>query len=110
LRPVSLDDTDVRLTPTEIDRLLIFTAAELARRRLERGVRLNHPEAVALISSEIIEAARDGLTYDEAAERGRTVLTRGQVMDGVAEMLESLSVEAVFPDGSKLIQLARPIT
>jgi urease subunit gamma len=99
----------VRLTPTEIDRLLIFTAGEAARRRLERGVRLNHPEAVALICSTVIEAARDGAGYDEAVARGAGALTREQVMDGVPEMLESCSVEAVFPDGTKLVQLVRPI-
>jgi urease subunit gamma len=100
----------VRLTPTEVDRLLIFTAAEVARRRLARGVLLNHPEAVALISWEVIEAARDGLTYDEATERGRSVLTGDQVIDGVADMLDSISIEAVFPDGTKLIHLTRPIS
>jgi urease subunit gamma len=100
----------VRLTPTEVDRLLIFTAAEVARRRLARGVLLNHPEAVALISWEVIEAARDGLSYDEATELGRSVLTGDQVIDGVAEMLDSISIEAVFPDGTKLIHLARPIS
>jgi urease subunit gamma len=100
----------MKLTPTEIDRLLIFTAGEVARRRLARGVLLNHPEAVALIASEVIEAARDGATYDEAVARATSLLTRSQVIDGVAEMLDSVSVEAVFRDGTKLIQLARPIS
>jgi urease gamma subunit len=100
----------LKLTPTEIDRLLIFTAGEVARRRLARGVLLNHPEAVALISSEVIEAARDGATYEEAVAQASSLLDRSQVIEGVAEMLDSLSVEAVFRDGTKLIQLARPIS
>jgi urease gamma subunit len=100
----------MRLTPTEVDRLLLFTAAEIARRRRGRGLQLNHPEAVALIASEVIEAARDGASFDEAVERGHQVLTRKDVLDGVDEMVDVLSVEAVFPDGSKVVQLVRPIT
>jgi urease subunit gamma/beta len=99
----------MRLTPTEIDRLLIFTAAQVARGRLARGLALNHPEAVALIASEVIEAARDGVDYDTAVERGRSALRVDQVLDGVADMVDSVSVEAVFADGTKLVQLARPI-
>lgn len=100
----------MRLTPTEIDRLLISTAASLARRRMARGLQLNHPEAVAVLCDEVIEAARDGATYDEAVERARHVLTRKDVLEGVDEMVDVVSVEAVFPDGSKVIHLVRPIS
>ena len=98
----------MRLTPKEQDRLLLFTAAELARRRRARGLRLNHPEAVALICDEMLEAARDGESYEEACRRG-AFLRREDVMEGVPEMLVGLQVEALFPDGTRLIVLDRPI-
>jgi urease gamma subunit len=99
----------MRLTPRELERLQLFSAAELARKRRARGVRLNYPEAVALICDEIIEAARDGKTMEEAAEVATTVLRRADVMDGVAEMLDKLQVEAMFADGVKLVTLYDPI-
>jgi urease gamma subunit len=100
----------MRLTPTEMDRLLIFTAGQVARTRLARGLALNHPEAVAYICSEIIEAARDGADYDTVVERAKTALRPDQVLDGVPDMLDSISVEAVFADGTKLVQIPRPIS
>jgi urease gamma subunit len=99
----------MRLTPRELERLQLFSAAELARRRRARGVKLNYPEAVALICDEISEAARDGRTMQEAMEVGSTVLRRADVMDGVAEMLDKLQVEALFTDGMKLVTLYDPI-
>jgi urease gamma subunit len=99
----------MRLTPRELERLQLFAAAELARRRRARGVKLNYPEAVALICDEIIEAARDGKTMEEAVEVAITVLTRADVMDGVAEMLDKLQVEAMFADGVKLVTVYDPI-
>ena len=99
----------MRLTPRELERLQLFSAAELARRRRARGVKLNYPEAVALICDEIIEAARDGKTMAEAMEMAITVLSRADVMDGVAEMLDKLQVEAMFADGMKLVTLYDPI-
>jgi urease gamma subunit len=99
----------VRLTPREEDRLRIFTAAELARRRRGRGLRLNHPEAVALICDELLEAARDGLPYPDVLELGSRVIGRDDVMEGVAEMIPFLQVEAVFADGSKLLTVHQPI-
>ena len=99
----------MRLTPRELERLQLFSAAELARRRRARGVTLNYPEAVALICDEIIEAARDGKTMAEAMEIAITVLRRADVMDGVAEMLDKLQVEAMFADGMKLVTLYDPI-
>jgi urease gamma subunit len=99
----------MRLTPRELERLQLFSAAELARKRRARGVKLNYPEAVALISDEIIEAARDGKTMAEAMEMAITVLRRADVMDGVAEMLDKLQVEAMFEDGMKLVTLYDPI-
>ncbi len=98
----------MRLTPKEQDRLLVFTAAELARRRRARGLKLNHPEAVALICDEVLEAARDGVSYEEACVRG-ALLCRDDVMEGVPEMLAGMQVEALFPEGTKLIVLDRPI-
>jgi urease gamma subunit len=95
----------VRLTPRELERLQLFSAAELARKRRARGVKLNYPEAVALICDELIEAARDGRTMQEAMEVATTVLRRAEVMDGVAEMLDKLQVEAMFTDGMKLVTL-----
>jgi urease subunit gamma len=99
----------VNLTPREKDKLLITMAAMVARRRLERGVRLNHPEAVALISDFILEGARDGRTVAELMEAGARVLRRHQVMDGVPEMIHDVQVEATFPDGTKLVTVHRPI-
>jgi urease subunit gamma len=97
------------LTPREKDKLLIAMAAIVARRRLERGLKLNHPEAVALISDFIMEGARDGRTVAEMMETGAHVVTRAQVMDGVAEMIHDIQVEATFPDGSKLVTVHKPI-
>jgi len=99
----------MRLTPRELERLQLFSAAELARKRRARGVTLNYPEAVALICDEIIEAARDGKTMSEAMQIGTTVLRRGDVMDGVVEMLDKLQVEAMFDDGMKLVTVYSPI-
>jgi urease subunit gamma len=99
----------VNLTPREKDKLLIAMAAMVARRRLERGVRLNHPEAVALISDFILEGARDGRTVAELMEAGARVLRRHQVMDGVPEMIHDVQVEATFPDGTKLVTVHDPI-
>ena len=99
----------MRLTPRELERLQLFSAAELARRRRARGVKLNYPEAVALICDEIIEAARDDKTMAAAMEMAITVLRRADVMDGVAEMLDKLQVEAMFADGMKLVTLYDPI-
>jgi urease gamma subunit len=99
----------MRLTPRELERLQLFSAAELARKRRARGVKLNYPEAVALICDEIIEAARDGKTMQEAVEVAGTILRRADVMNGVAEMLDKLQVEAMFADGMKLVTLYDPI-
>ncbi len=97
------------LTPREKDKLLLFTAALLAERRLARGLRLNHPEAVALISAFILEGARDGETVAHLMEAGRHVLRRDQVMEGVPEMISDVQVEATFPDGTKLVTVHDPI-
>jgi urease subunit gamma len=97
------------LTPREKDKLLIAMAAMVARRRLERGVRLNYPEAVALISDFVVEGARDGRSVAELMREGGQVLTRAQVMEGVAEMLHDVQVEATFPDGTKLVTVHEPI-
>jgi urease subunit gamma len=99
----------MQLTPREKDKLLIAMAAMVARRRLERGVKLNHPEAVALISDFILEGARDGRAVAELMELGAHVVTRGQVMDGIAEMINEIQVEATFPDGTKLVTVHQPI-
>ena len=99
----------MQLTPREKDKLLIAMAAVVARRRLERGVKLNHPEAVALISDFIMEGARDGRTVAELMETGARVISRGQVMDGVAEMIHEIQIEATFPDGTKLVTVHEPI-
>jgi urease subunit gamma len=99
----------MNLTPREKDKLLIAMAAIVARRRLERGVKLNHPEAVALISDFILEGARDGRTVAELMENGAHVISRAQVMDGIAEMIHEIQVEATFPDGTKLVTVHEPI-
>ncbi|HAG95920.1 MAG: urease subunit gamma [Pseudomonadales bacterium] len=99
----------MELTPREKDKLLLFSAAQLAERRKARGLKLNYPEAVALISFEIIEGARDGKTVAELMDYGRTLLTRDDVMDGVAEMIHDVQVEATFPDGTKLVTVHDPI-
>ena len=98
------------LTPREKDKLLIFTAALLAERRRGRGLKLNHPEAVALITAAILEGARDGKTVAQLMSEGRTVLKRSDVMDGVAELIPEIQVEATFPDGTKLVTVHQPIT
>ena len=99
----------MNLTPREKDKLLISVAAMVARRRLERGVKLNHPEAVALITDFILEGARDGKTVAELMQTGARVLTRAQVMDGIPEMIHDVQVEATFPDGTKLVTVHEPI-
>ncbi|HHY2910429.1 TPA: urease subunit gamma [Enterobacter hormaechei subsp. steigerwaltii] len=99
----------MELTPREKDKLLLFTAALVAERRLARGVKLNYPESVALISAFIMEGARDGETVASLMEAGRHVLTRDQVMEGVPQMIPDIQVEATFPDGSKLVTVHNPI-
>lgn len=99
----------MNLTPREKDKLLIAMAAMVARRRLERGVKLNHPEAIALISDFVVEGARDGRTVADLMEAGAHVVTREQVMEGVAEMIHDIQVEATFPDGTKLVTVHEPI-
>jgi urease subunit gamma len=99
----------MNLTPREKDKLLIAMAAIVARKRLERGVKLNHPEAVALISDFVLEGARDGRRVADLMEAGAHVVSRAQVMDGVAEMIPDVQVEATFPDGTKLVTVHRPI-
>jgi urease subunit gamma len=99
----------MELTPRERDKLLLFTAALLAERRLARGVRLNYPEAIAYISAAILEGARDGRSVAEMMSYGTTLLDRSQVMDGVAELIPEIQVEATFPDGTKLVTVHHPI-
>lgn len=99
----------MELTPREKDKLLLFTAALLAERRLARGLKLNYPESVALISAFIMEGARDGKSVAELMEEGRHVLSREQVMEGIPEMIPDIQVEATFPDGSKLVTVHNPI-
>ncbi|MGA8056512.1 MAG: urease subunit gamma [Burkholderiales bacterium] len=99
----------MELTPREKDKLLVFTAALLAERRKTRGLKLNYPEAVALISAAIMEGARDGKSVSELMSEGATVLTRDDVMDGVPEMIPEIQVEATFPDGTKLVTVHNPI-
>ena len=99
----------MNLSPREKDKLLISMAAIVARRRLDRGVKLNHPESVALITDFIVEGARDGRTVAELMEAGARVSTRAQVMDGIAEMIREIQVEATFPDGTKLVTVHEPI-
>jgi len=99
----------MQLTPRERDKLLIAMAASVARRRLERGVKLNHPEAIALITDFVVEGARDGLSVADLMEAGAHVVDRSQVMEGVAEMIHDVQVEATFPDGTKLVTVHEPI-
>ena len=99
----------MNLTPREKDKLLIAMAAIVARRRLDRGVKLNHPEAVALISDFILESARDSKSVADLMQAGAHVLTRAQVMDGIAQMIPEIQVEATFPDGTKLVTVHEPI-
>jgi len=99
----------MRLTPHEQERLLIHVAADVAARRRDRGLRLNHPESTALITVHVLEGARDGRTVAELMDSGRQVLGRDDVMEGVPEMLDSVQVEATFPDGTKLVTVHRPI-
>ncbi|GII27113.1 urease subunit gamma [Planotetraspora mira] len=100
----------MRLTPHEQERLLIHVAAGVARDRRERGLRLNHPEATAMIASFLLEGARDGRSVADLMDAGRKVLRRDDVMDGVPEMLDSVQIEATFPDGTKLVTVHNPIT
>jgi len=99
----------MELTPREKDKLLIFTAALLAERRRARGLKLNYPETVALITSAILEGARDGRTVAELMSYGSTIITRAEVMEGIAEMIPEIQVEATFPDGTKLVTVHQPI-
>ena len=99
----------MQLTPREKDKLLVAMAAEVARKRLARGVKLNHPEAVALITDFVVEGARDGRSVADLMEAGAGVVNRGQVMEGVAEMIHEIQVEATFPDGTKLVTVHEPI-
>jgi urease subunit gamma len=99
----------MNLTPREKDKLLISMAAIVARRRLERGVKLNHPEAIALITDFVVEGARDGRSVSDLMEAGAHVVTRDQVMEGIAEMIHDVQVEATFPDGTKLVTVHEPI-
>jgi urease subunit gamma len=100
----------MELTPREKDKLLLFTAALLAERRKARGVKLNYPESIAYISAAILEGARDGRTVAELMSYGTTLLSREDVMDGIAEMIDEVQVEATFPDGTKLVTVHNPIT
>ena len=99
----------MQLTPREKDKLLISMAAVVARKRLERGVKLNHPEAIALITDYVVEGARDGRSVADLMEAGAKVITRDQVMEGIAEMIHDVQVEATFPDGTKLVTVHEPI-
>ena len=99
----------MKLTPREMDKLLVAMAAEVARKRLARGVKLNHPESIALITDFVVEGARDGKTVAELMHAGGRVLSRAQVMDGIAEMIHDIQVEATFPDGTKLVTVHEPI-
>ena len=99
----------MHLTPREQDKLLVFVAAEVARRRRARGLRLNYPEALALITAEVLEGVRDGRSVSDLMAFGMTILRRDDVMDGVPEMLEEVQVEGTFPDGTKLVTIHHPI-
>ncbi len=111
LRPrgLTFKRSDMELTPREKDKLLIFTAALLAERRMARGLKLNYPEAVAYISAAVMEGARDGKTVAQLMSEGRTLLKRVDVMEGIAEMIPDIQVEATFPDGTKLVTVHQPI-
>jgi urease gamma subunit len=100
----------MKLTPKEVDRLTVFTMAELARRRQSRGLKLNHPEAVAIITDEVFEAARDGRTYDEVLEIACSIISREDVLPGVPEMIPILQIDAMFTDGTKLVTIRNPIS
>jgi urease subunit gamma len=99
----------VHLTPREQEKLMIFTAAEVARRRRARGLKLNYPEAMAIITADILEGARDGKSVSVLMQAGAKILTRADVMEGVPEMIEEVQVEATFPDGTKLVTVHNPI-
>jgi urease subunit gamma len=99
----------MHLTPREQEKLLIYVAAEVAHKRRARGLKLNYPEAVAILSADILEAARDGLSVAEIMTRGTKVLTREEVMEGVAEMIHQVQIEATFPDGTKLVTVHDPV-
>jgi urease subunit gamma len=99
----------MHLTPRETDKLLVFLAGELAEKRKARGLKLNYPETIALISSRLQEAARDGKSVAELMEYGATILTRSDVMEGIAEMIHDIQIEATFPDGTKLVTVHDPI-
>jgi urease gamma subunit len=99
----------MHLTPREQEKLLVFTAAELARRRRARGLKLNHPEALALITADILEGIRDGRSVSELMAAGLSILSRDDVMEGVPEMIDEVQVEGTFPDGTKLVTVHRPI-
>ncbi len=99
----------MHLTTKEIEKLMLFTAGEVARKRKARGLRLNYPEAVAYISAELLELARDGLSVAELMSRGKQILSKSDVMDGIAEMIHDIQIEATFPDGSKLVTVHDPI-
>jgi urease subunit gamma len=105
----STGERAMNLTPREKDKLLVAMAANVARRRLERGVKLNHPEAIALITDFVVEGARDGRSVAELMRDGGTVIKREQVMEGVADMIHDIQVEATFPDGTKLVTVHNPI-
>ncbi len=99
----------MQLTPREQDKLMIFVASELARKRMARGLKLNYPEAVAILTAEILEAARDGKAVAEIMTMGATILKREQLMDGIPEMIHDVQVEATFPDGTKLVTVHDPV-
>jgi urease subunit gamma len=99
----------MHLTPREQEKLLVFTAAELARRRRARGLKLNHPEALAIITADILEGIRDGRSVSELMEAGLSILRRDEVMEGVPEMIDEVQVEGTFPDGTKLVTIHHPI-
>ena len=100
----------MHLTPQEKDKLLIFSAAQLAERRLKRGLRLNYPETIAFVSFQVLEGARDGKSVSELMSEGTNWLSRDQVMDGIPEMVEEVQIEAMFPDGTKLVTIHNPIS
>ena len=109
MRDLTEELKKMELTPREKDKLLIFTAALLAERRKARGLKLNYPESVALISAFVMEGARDGRTVAQLMSEGRSVLTRADVMEGIPEMIPDIQIEATFPDGTKLVTVHQPI-